>query len=99
VRHAAGAAFACGLLAAQFVQAEPLAVTVHRIENFSFTGAELGAVTFLGGMQLTSKHDGFGGVSGVAIEPDAAGVLLLTDGGRLVRARLVHDGRSPDGHR
>jgi hypothetical protein len=43
-------------------------------------------------MQLTSKHDGFGGVSGVAIEPDAAGVLLLTDGGRLVRAGLVHEG-------
>jgi hypothetical protein len=36
-------------------------------------------------------RDEFGGFSGVAVEPDGAGVLLVTDGGSLVRARLVHE--------
>lgn len=75
--------------------AEPLPLSVDRIERFSITGAESeGGLTFLGGLRLQSEHAEFGGFSGVAISGDGASVFLVNDAGSFVRARLVHEGEA-----
>jgi hypothetical protein len=91
VRHLGCLALIAGLLTAP-ATAEPLALGVHPIRNFSLTGGEPDEpLSFLGGLQVTSENPLFGGVSGVTVS-DTSQVLLLTDSGNYIRARLVHQG-------
>jgi hypothetical protein len=84
-----------GGLAVAPAAAEPLDVTVRQIEHFGIagTGAPEGPVQFLGGLQVSSDNHAFGGFSGIAAAADGS-VILLSDAGSVVRARLVReDGR------
>ena len=53
-----------------------------------------GQLEFRGGLVLTSSEQAFGGISALAIEPDGARFLSLTDNGSWLRGRIVYrDGR------
>ena len=83
------------LLALPAGAAEPLDVAARPIEEFGLAGPtpDAAALTFLGGVQLTSPDRRLGGLSGLDIAADGS-VFIVTDSGRFVRARLLHeDGR------
>ena len=53
-----------------------------------------GDLEFLGGLELTSKYEPFGGVSALNIEPDGSHFLSVTDRGSWLRGRIVYrDGK------
>ncbi|MFS0772661.1 esterase-like activity of phytase family protein [Sphingomonas sp. 1P08PE] len=54
----------------------------------------VGALTFLGGAELTSRDRAFGSFSALAVEGDL--FLLLSDGGQIVRFRLGADWRASE---
>ena len=56
-----------------------------------------GALTFRGGLELTSSYLEFGGVSAIRVGPDGSGFLAVTDKGRWLRGRIVYDGERPAG--
>jgi hypothetical protein len=56
-----------------------------------------GALTFRGGIVLTSPYKEFGGVSAIRVAADGARFLSVTDKGRWLRARIVYDGTRPVG--
>ena len=56
-----------------------------------------GALTFRGGLELTSSHPHFGGLSAIRVEADGANFLAVSDKGRWLRARIVYDGVRPAG--
>ncbi|MEJ0074282.1 MAG: esterase-like activity of phytase family protein [Alphaproteobacteria bacterium] len=56
-----------------------------------------GALTFRGGLELTSPHPHFGGLSALRIEPDGANFLAVSDKGHWLRGRIVYDGKRPVG--
>jgi hypothetical protein len=49
-------------------------------------------VRVLGALALTGRHRAFGGLSGVLVDGDGAGLTLVSDRGALVTARLVRQG-------
>lgn len=71
--------------------AEPLTLTVRPVERFALAGAEPGPgpLEFLGGFDVSADDRRFGGFSGLHVEGDA--ILLASDAGEFVRARLVHE--------
>jgi hypothetical protein len=92
------AAFALAFVLADVAPggAEPLEVSVRRIESFSLAGGQepIGPLTFLGGLRLTSPDRDFGGFSGIWVSDDGAGVVMIGDSSVVVRARLAYaDGR------
>ena len=56
-----------------------------------------GALTFRGGITLTSNYKEFGGVSAIRVAADGARFLSVTDKGRWLRGRIVYDGWRPVG--
>ncbi len=56
-----------------------------------------GALTFRGGIALTSNYKEFGGVSAIRVAADGARFLSVTDKGRWLRGRFVYDGTRPVG--
>jgi hypothetical protein len=56
-----------------------------------------GQLEFRGGLVLTSKFRGFGGLSAIHVEPDGARFLALTDKGAWLRGRIVFRGGRPVG--
>jgi hypothetical protein len=56
-----------------------------------------GALEFRGGLELTSPHADFGGLSGLRVERDGARFLALTDTGHWLRGRIVYKGDAPAG--
>ncbi len=54
-----------------------------------------GALEFLGGIELTSDHQSFGGLSGLHVSADGERFLALTDRGRWLRGRIVSVGNRP----
>jgi hypothetical protein len=56
-----------------------------------------GALTFRGGIVLTSPYREFGGVSAIRVAEDGARFLAVTDKGRWLRARIVYEGARPVG--
>jgi hypothetical protein len=51
-----------------------------------------GALTFRGGIELTSSHPHFGGISAIRVETDGASFLAVSDKGHWLRGRIVYDG-------
>ena len=75
----------------------PRAVTINAspITRFDASGAvEFGKLGFRGGLVLTSEDPDFGGLSGMVIDPDGAGLLALTDRGYWVKGLI----ETKDGH-
>ncbi len=88
---AAGLFLPSGPLAAQ--QSVPVrAAPVAAFDEDDPTGTVFGGVRFLGGIQLDSTDDRFGGLSGVEISPDGRKVLFVSDVGDLFSATLDYDG-------
>jgi hypothetical protein len=56
-----------------------------------------GALTFRGGIELTSPYPEFGGISAIRVTADGARFLAVTDKGRWLRGRIVYEGTRPAG--
>lgn len=74
-------------------------VTCIPIDHFRPGGEEtrFGALTFLGGLRLTSSFPGFGGLSALRIEGRPERFLSLTDAGLFVAGQLDTEGLKPVG--
>ena len=72
------------------VQATPITAFDPRDESKT----RFGQLEFRGGLALTSSEQAFGGISALAMEPDGAHFLSVTDQGSWLRGRIVYrDGR------
>lgn len=73
-------------------EAEPIAVSSQSIGLYSLSqdqpGREIGCLSFVGGLKLTSSDPRFGGLSGMSIGKDGQSLAMVTDRGHLIRARL-----------
>jgi hypothetical protein len=58
---------------------------------------KFGALTFRGGIELTSSNPHFGGISAIRVEADGAKFLAVTDKGYWLRGRIAYDGKRPAG--
>ena len=56
-----------------------------------------GALEFRGGIELSSPHKEFGGLSAIRIAPDGANFVAVTDKAHWVRGRIVYRGAAPTG--
>jgi hypothetical protein len=75
------------------VRAQPIAALLPSDP----TRVRFGALTFRGGIALTSNYKEFGGVSAIRVAADGARFLSVTDKGRWLRARIVYEGTRPVG--
>jgi len=85
-------------LAAYFVlaatlHAKPVSVPSDRIDYFHIGSGDTkaGQLTFLGGLELTSKDENFGGFSGLRIEPESSRLYAVSDAGHWLTAILTRD--------
>ncbi len=75
-------------------------ITARSIANFSRTDAgkrRFGSLEFRGGLVLASSDPGFGGLSGLIVEPDGRRLLSVSDEGMWLAATLVTDNGRPSG--
>lgn len=81
--------------------AEPASITINANpiawdpENPRDTAA--GALTYVGGLELSSSHPDFGGLSGLIIGKDADALIAVTDQGNWFTADLSAEGDRPIG--
>ncbi len=78
----------------------PIAVNATPIESFDNRDpaqTRFGELEFRGGLALTSKHEAFGGISALHIEPNGSHFLALTDNGSWLRARILYRDGKPAG--
>jgi len=61
------------------------------------TRTKFGALTFRGGIELTSAHQHFGGFSALRLEADGAKFLSVSDKGHWLRGRIVYEDKRPIG--
>ncbi len=70
-------------------------VTVNAIPITSFQNAPVGGVVqglvFRGGLQLTSVHDTFGGLSGIGFTGPDGRLAMVSDRGNFVSGQLIYD--------
>ena len=72
-------------------------ITAKPIAAFSVREPDrvrFGALEFRGGIELTSSHRHFGGVSAIRVAADGAHFVALTDKGRWLTGRIVYDERA-----
>lgn len=88
------ALLAASLTAGAAAAAQPLAVSVHRIDDFGILrpAQTEGPLEFLGGLDVTSRDPAFGGFSGIDVDEAGSQAFLVGDTGSFVRARLVYEG-------
>ncbi len=88
---------ALGPSAAQRPLWRDIAIMAAPLPRFSKSAADtrFGTVTFLGGLVLTSADRDFGGLSGLAMEPDGRSFIAVSDEGTWLTARLTLDGARP----
>lgn len=75
-------------------QPEAIAVNARPIAHFKMSDsaqARFGALEFRGGLELTSPHGAFGGLSGIAMDADGQGFLAISDVGSWLRAKINYD--------
>jgi hypothetical protein len=75
------------------VRAQPLAAFEARDPS----RRQFGALQFRGGIELTSSHKDFGGISAIRVAADGARFLAVTDKGRWLRGRILYRDRAPVG--
>jgi hypothetical protein len=80
-------------------QFEDIKVDARRIETFSRSGSAktFGRLTFRGGLVLTSDNKDFGGLSGLDLEPDGKGFVMISDEGQWLTGQITYDGIAPSG--
>ena len=79
--------------AAEPAQADPIAIDARPVAlgESGDTVSRVGALDFLGGLELTSPDRRFGGLSGLAIGADGTRMTAITDRGYWIEARLDYD--------
>jgi hypothetical protein len=77
----------------------PIEITSRPITTFSKTSNEkrFGRLEFRGGLVLSSTEKDFGGLSGIAIEPDGKRFLAIADQGHWLSGELAYNGHAPTG--
>lgn len=75
------------------VRAEPLELSTHRAYLYpaDLRRGTIGPLTWLGGFELSSGDERFGGLSGLLIEADGGQLTAVTDRGDLITATLTYD--------
>jgi hypothetical protein len=73
------------------IRARPITAFAPR-ESFR---VRFGALEFLGGLELSSDNQYFGGISAIHVFPDGARFLAVTDRGRWLRGRIDSVGDRP----
>ena len=58
---------------------------------------QFGALEFRGGLELTSPHREFGGLSAIRVAPDGAHFIALSDNAHWLRGRILYRGNVPVG--
>ena len=97
------AAFLALLAVSAFAQSlpdPPARIEIRATPIASFDPREperrrFGALEFRGGLELTSPHKEFGGLSSLHLEPDGAHFITLSDRGRWFRGRIVYRDARP----
>jgi len=79
------------------VKIEVRARPISAFEPGNPTRTKFGALTFRGGLELTSSHPHFGGLSALRVEADGTNFLSVSDKGHWLRGRIVYDGIRPAG--
>lgn len=73
---------------------EITATPVTSFDNRDPTRTRFGNLEFRGGLELSSRHPAFGGISALHVEPDGSHYIAATDRGSWLRGRIVYrDGR------
>jgi hypothetical protein len=75
------------------IRARPIAA----FEPANPARTKFGALTFRGGLELTSSHQHFGGISAIRVDADGAQFLAVSDKGHWLRGRIVYEGTRPVG--
>ena len=69
--------------------------TISAVQLPSFQGANVGerlqGLTYLGGLQLSSVHDDFGGLSGIGFTSADNRLAMVSDQGNFVSGQLIYD--------
>jgi hypothetical protein len=71
---------------------EPVPVTVHAIPHFRRDDPALGRfgpLEYLGGLEISGRHHGFGGLSALRMGPDGERFTALTDTGDWITGRIA----------
>jgi hypothetical protein len=73
--------------------AEPLELSSRRVNLNAEdrTVDRVGGLVWRGGIEIFSKDEDFGGLSGLLVSADRARLTMVSDRGRWITARLVHD--------
>lgn len=73
---------------------EVAATPVTSFDNRDPTRMRFGDLEFRGGLELSSRHPAFGGISALHVEPDGNRFIAATDRGSWLRGRIVYrDGK------
>jgi hypothetical protein len=91
------AALGFALLLAAPAAAEPIAIKSTPIDYFSASDPDkkvFGALTFRGGLVLTSEAKSFGGISGLRVSADGK-LIAVTDRGNWLSGQLVYEETKP----
>jgi hypothetical protein len=74
------------------IQATP----IEAFDTRDTSKTRFGQLEFRGGLALTATDQAFGGISALAMEPDGAHFLSVTDQGSWLRGRIVYRGGRPE---
>jgi hypothetical protein len=96
---------ACGIARAQFTvpAVEPQAkidIKARPIESFDprdTSRKQFGSLVFRGGLELSSSHRQFGGLSSIRVAANGSSFLAITDRGYWLRGRITYGGDTPTG--
>ncbi|MEM0898687.1 MAG: esterase-like activity of phytase family protein [Pseudomonadota bacterium] len=71
----------------------PTPIELRKIENFKIGSDKqrFGRLEFAGGLEMTSRQQHFGALSGIAIEPDQAAFTAIADTGFWLTGKLQRD--------
>jgi len=86
----------------QRIPAPPARIEIRsvQLDNFNVrdpSQRQFGALEFRGGIELTSPHREFGGLSAIRVAPDGAHFIALTDNAHWLRGRILYRGNVPVG--
>ena len=73
------------------------ATPITSFDNRDPTRTRFGDLEFRGGLELSSRHPAFGGISALHVEPDGNRLIAATDRGSWVRGRIVYREGKPAG--
>jgi len=76
---------------------EIVATPVPSFDNRDPTRTRFGNLEFRGGIELSSRHPAFGGISAIHVEPDGNRFIAITDRGSWLHGRIVYRDGKPVG--